>query len=443
MDTRSFLRSSKDDIIIFAIIASPSERRRVKRHHTLAGWGLFYTVALIWLTAIRLSAQDFKTELNFNSSTGGIPVRSTLIQGTDGNLYGTASEGGDYGLCEGGCGTVFKLTPQGKVTVLHKFLGTDGAEPEGGLVQGKDKNFHGTTSTGQNAFGAVFKIDAVGKLTIIHSFSDSDGAFPFGSLVQARDGNFYGTTYEGGTKYYGTVFRITPKGKLTTLYKFCQNGGTCIDGAMPVAGLLLAADGNFYGTTLHGGSDACSLGCGTIFRITRLGKLTTIYTFCSQTGCTDGNSPEGSLIQDKNGNLYGTTLAGGTGTCVTFGGGCGTLFKISPSGKLTTLYNFGGSDGAFPTGELLESGGSFYGVTYAGGSNTCSAGCGTVFVMTGLGRLTTVHRFKGRDGISPDGGLLRAKNGRFYGTTADGGTGGRCDPNRQGCGTVFSFLGKN
>jgi uncharacterized repeat protein (TIGR03803 family) len=130
MDTRSFLRSSKDAIIIFAIIASPSERRRVKRHHTLAGWGLFYTVALIWLTAIRLSAQDFKTELNFNFSTGGIPMHSTLIQGTDGKLYGTAWEGGE---CTPGCGTVFKLTPQGKVTVLHKFHGiADGAEPEGG-----------------------------------------------------------------------------------------------------------------------------------------------------------------------------------------------------------------------------------------------------------------------------------------------------------------------
>jgi uncharacterized repeat protein (TIGR03803 family) len=326
---------------------------------------------------------------------------------------------------------------KGKVTVLYEFHFTDGATPEGGLVQGKDKSFYGTTTSGTNAFGTVFKIGASGNLNTIHQFTNSDGAFPLAAMVQASDSNFYGTTYKGGAAGHGTVFRISPRGKFTPLYSFCRGGGTCPDGAQVIAGLTLAADGNFYGVTQEGGSSVCSQGCGTIFRITRAGKLKTIYSFCTESGCNDGTYPEGNLIQGRDGSLYGTTLAGGTGTCVTFGGGCGTVFKVTPSGKLTTLHNFDDSDGAFPVGQLLQSNGTFYGTTYSGGSNTCSAGCGTVFRMTDQGKLTVIHSFMIDDGLSPLAGLLRATNGMFYGTTSAGGKQGNCDPNTRGCGTVF------
>ena len=243
------------------------------------------------------------------------------------------------------CGaTAISLSAQ-TLTTLHTFAGysTDGATPYAGLVQATDGNFYATTYAGgtsgncQGGCGTVFKITPGGTLTTLHSFDWYDGASPTGALVQGTDGNFYGTTYGGGAnQYYGTVFKITPSGTLTSLYSFCAQAN-CADGAMPYAGLLQASDGNFYGTTLEGGANSgCSLGsgtCGTVFKITPGGTLTTLYSFCAQPGCADGGNPYAGLVRGSDGNFYGTTFGRGAN-------GYGTVFKITPAGALTTLHSF-------------------------------------------------------------------------------------------------------
>ena len=198
------------------------------------------------------------------------------------------------------------------------------------------------------------------SLTTLYSFAGSDGALPEAGLVRGSDGNFYGTTYFGGTNGDGTVFKITPSGTLTTLYSFAGS-----DGVDPVAGLVQGIDGNFYGTTYQGGAN----GEGAVFKITPSGTLTTLYGFAG----SDGEFPYAGLVQGSDGNFYGTTVFGGA-DCLDLG--CGTVFQITPSGTLTTLYNFAGSDGVAPYAGLVQgSDGNFYGTTQQGGANNV----GTVF----------------------------------------------------------------
>jgi uncharacterized repeat protein (TIGR03803 family) len=231
-------------------------------------------------------------------------------------------------------GTVFKITPSGTLTTLFRFNGTDGAGPTG-LVQAPNGDFYGTTLSGgtNSSFsgGTVFKITPSGTLTSLYSFCSQgypcpDGYNPYGALVQAANGDFYGTTYYGGANGTpngsagGTVFKITPNGTLTTLHSFCSESG-CTDGNHPFAGLVQGSNGYLYGTTVEGGAN----GYGTIFKITSGGTLTTVYSFCSQSGCTDGDGPAAALIQATNGDFYGTTESGGC--CGT--NGDGTVFSLS------------------------------------------------------------------------------------------------------------------
>jgi uncharacterized repeat protein (TIGR03803 family) len=233
---------------------------------------------------------------------------------------------------------------------------------------------------GQTALvGTVFKVTPSGTLTTLYSFcaqtNRTDGDAPNG-LIQATNGDFYGTTYEGGANVGagafgnggGTVFKITLSGTLTTLYSFCSQSG-CTDGEYPVAGLVQATNGDLYGTTEFGGANACPPfnGCGTVFKITPSGTLTTLYSFCSQSGCTDGANPSAGLVQATNGDFYGTTGLGGASND-------GMVFKITPSGAVTTLYSFcsqGGSgctDGVGPTAGLVQdTNGDLYGTESAGG----------------------------------------------------------------------------
>jgi uncharacterized repeat protein (TIGR03803 family) len=206
---------------------------------------------------------------------------------------------------------------------LLSFTGTNGDYPDGRLVQGTDGNFYGTTEEVNSGSGTVFKMTLAGKLTTLHKFTGTDGAGPTSALVQASNGNFYGTTQAGGTNSEGTVFEITAGGKLTALYSFCSKS-ECADGANPSAGLIQATDGNLYGTTFSGGSNetSCNGGCGTIFKITTSGALTTLYNFCSKSGCADGSQPQEGLVQDTNGAFYGMTYYGGTD-------GLGTVFSLS------------------------------------------------------------------------------------------------------------------
>jgi uncharacterized repeat protein (TIGR03803 family) len=249
------------------------------------------------------------------------------------------------------------------------------------------------------------------------------------------DGNYYGTTIAGGTSTScyngcGTVFKISATGEFTTLYSFCQQSG-CPDGNSPNAALVQATDGNLYGTTYYGGLNASSLcdtaysGCGTIFRITKAGEFSTVYSFCAQTGCADGANSSAELIQGSDGNLYGTTVGGGfynLNNC----GGCGTVFKITPKGTLTNLHSFCQFvcvDGVGLSAGLVQGNdGNFYGVTTYGGANFS----GTIFEITTAGTFSTLYSFctqpECEDGILPVASLIQGTDGRFYGTASKGGS---------------------
>jgi uncharacterized repeat protein (TIGR03803 family) len=343
-----------------------------------------------------------------------------LVQGADGNFYGATSSGGANSN-----GTVFMLEQQNgswTLTTLWSFCSqtyangscTDGSEAgfefDIPLIQGTDGAFYGATAAGGSNLaaqcysvgcGTVFKIsqqNGTWQLTTLYNFCAqtgcSDGAVPEAGLVQGADGNFYGTTFGSfnGTSGAGTVFKITPTGALTTLYSFCSVA-KCTDGANPAAGLTLATDGNFYGTTFNGGANSS----GTAFKIIPSGTLTTLYSFCSATECTDGANPKGALMQASDGNFYGITFLGGYGYGTTASGLVsgtrpeGTVFKMTSTGTLTTLYSF---------------------CSVTDGDEDCF------------------------DGYQPSGGLVQGTDGLIYGTTS----GGRISALfRSGGGTLFSL----
>jgi uncharacterized repeat protein (TIGR03803 family) len=312
-----------------------------------------------------------------SSSPDAMGPTGMLVQGSDGNFYGTTFTGGiALAGCRGGaattnpfyvgCGTVFKITPTGEETVLHLFAAApaDGANPEV-LIQGNDGNFYGTTASGgANNLGTVFKLTPGGVETILYAFSGTsyagpDGANPVGQLVQGSDGNFYGVTELGGlsspvvnnTTTCGTVFKVTPEGIETILHRFSGP-----DGQYPEAGLIQGSDGNFYGTT--SGNNTSS---GTVFRVTPEGAETTLYTFNPANG-VDGAAPLASLIQGSDGNFYGTTSGGGTNLS-------GTAFQLTPSGVETVLYSFPKSSVPGPDTNLVQaSDGNLYGASFYGGT---------------------------------------------------------------------------
>jgi len=284
-------------------------------------------------TVFQITSGGKLTTLHSFDSTDGAGPTVGVVQATNGLLYGTTSNGGTDNV-----GTIFDLSTTGTFTSLHSFIGSDGDYPDAMLIQGTSGTFYGTTYEVSSGDGTIFKMTSAGKVTTFHKFIGSDGGGPTSALIQATDGNFYGTTSGGGTHTSGTVFRITPAGRLTTLYNFCSSAN-CADGSNPTAGLIQATDGNLYGVTFNGGSNttSCSGGCGTIFKITTAGVLTTLYNFCSKSGCTDGSNPEEGLVQHTNGTMYGTTYYGGTsglGTIYSLSAGLGAFIKTIPtSGK--------------------------------------------------------------------------------------------------------------
>ena len=398
----------------------------------------YVVFAICALAAMALPAQTVTPLVSFDGTNGQFPFAG-LVQGADGNLYGTTSEGGANGT---EAGTVFNITTAGALTTVYNFCPggncPTGQLPGAGLVQAANGYFYGTTGYGGvYDYGVVFKVNSRGKQTVLYSFCSQSGCpdgAGAGSLIQASTGDFYGTTPSGGQNGSlcggglgcGTVFKITPSGTLTTLYRFCSATG-CPDGADPAGGLVQAANGDFYGATSAGGANSCyPSGCGTVFKITPSGKLTTLYSFCSLALCADGHGPN-ALVEAANGDFYGTTTQSGAN------GGGGTVFKITPGGKLTTLYSFCSitdcGDGSAPTGLIQATDGNFYGTTYSGGYDF-----GTIFEITPGGTLATLYKFTGyTDGVgaNPEAGLVQDTNRDFYGTTYNGGA--------NNLGAVFSL----
>lgn len=394
---------------------------------------LALTAALgLVFTAIPLAFAQTETVLysfcaHDGCSDGSDPIRVVPVVSGKGNLYGMTETGGAYGSsCGGsGCGAVFELTPAGEETILHSFdeNGTDGAYPGAGLIRDGKGNLYGTT-WGGGAYtsscegfgcGTVFELTSSGTETILHSFDDNgtDGYWPVDSLIRDKEGNLYGTTSGGGAYGYGTVFEVTPTGEETVLYSFGQNG---TDGRSPNGGVVMDGKGNLYGTTEMGGaySSSCQgYGCGTVFKITPSGTETILHSF-DENG-TDGTFPAAGLVI-KAGNLYGTTSGGGAY-------GWGTVFKVTLSATETILHSFdqNGIDGVYPySGLVIDKTGNLYGTTLDGGSH----GWGAVFELTPSGTETILHSFENStsDGFEPNAGVALDDEGNLYGTTQAGGT---------------------
>jgi uncharacterized protein (TIGR03437 family) len=383
---------------------------------------LFYATLLFITAAVLSPAQTFTVLASPNFANGNNPSTpngATLVRGPDGNFYGTTNGGG---VNNGGCGTVYQLTPTGTIITLHNFnYSVDGCSPTSGLILASDGNLYGTTQF------TIFKITLAGAFTLLYT-QGSGGPHLLNAMVQASDGNFYGTSSQGGTNQQGTVFRMTPSGALTVQLNFPNTQL----GTAPKSPMIQASDGNLYGTTSAGGAGSS----GTVFKMTLSGTASVLYTFCTTMksgGCPDGNFPWNGLLQARDGNLYGTTQAGGTGGT----GGHGTIFKLSLGGALTTLYSFCQTtacpDGNTHEGALIQGkDDNFYGVN---GSAGMFNQAGTLFQLTPSGQFNVLHQFCSEtecaDGSNPEGALLQTSDGTLYGATNSDGA--------NSFGTIFSL----
>jgi uncharacterized repeat protein (TIGR03803 family) len=333
----------------------------------------------------------------FNGTDGIYPV-SDVIEGTNGKFYGTTP----YNNSDGP-GTAYSVTSNGTFTTLHTFASSEGSNIDAGLVQGTDGNFYGVAQTG-GAYscygvpgcGTIFKMTPSGTVTVLHNFDGSDGSRPSQPLVQASDGNFYGASFNGGAYDAGVVFKITPSGTYTVLHSLDPGAS---DGAYPSAALIEGTDGNLYGVTSFGVS-------GTIFSVTTTGTFTTLYTFCASGTCTDGANPHSPLIQNTNGIFYGSTVGGGGGDCD--GSNCGTIFSLNMGLRpFVRLVTASGEEGAkigilgqgFSSSSLVKFGGTkattivLTGTTFITATVPAGALTGSVTVTTGSTTLTSSRTF--------------------------------------------------
>jgi uncharacterized repeat protein (TIGR03803 family) len=369
---------------------------------------------------------------------GAYPSFASVIVDNPGNVYGTASQGGDLSCNNGtGCGVVFKINPGGHQTILHNFEGgTDGALIDNAptLVQDADGNLYGTADYGGDpdcSCGLVFKIDRQGHYSVIHYFNGADGRNPAPNpgLLLGSDGNFYGTAGAGGNGCggvgCGVVFKMDPQGTVSVLYNF--TGGA--DGLYP-SGVVQDSDLNLYGTASYGGD----FNAGVVFKVDPQGHESVLYSF---TGGADGGQPVGGVVLDEARNAYGTGNEGGAHNG-------GVVFKLDAMGHESLLYSFtGGTDGGGQvyTSLIRDDHGNLYGTTYGGGdlnTDLCgSYGCGTVFKVTPTGHESVLYAFRGTDGALPYTGVFRDRHGNIYGTTGYGGDLNQCFG--SGCGVVFKL----
>ena len=409
----------------------------------------------------KLDSSGVETVLyNFTGGADGGNPQSALVRDPQGNLYGTTVNGGAGSVPEG---VIYKVDPNGQETVLYTFDGkSDGANPgEGGLTSDRAGNLYGVTSDGGNlGLGVIYKLEANGQETVLYNFTgEFDGAHPQGDVIN-NAGSLIGTTSEGGITQFGEMgkgviyvynnnlldedYTFTggadggaPKSGVIldaagALYGTASEGGTDgqgvvyklfdgetvlhsftggADGGVPEAGVIMDQAGNLYGTTTKGGAN----GFGVVYELDTTGHQTVLHSF---TGGTDGATPIAGVIRDSEGNLYGTTIAGGAGG-VGSAGGFGVVYKVSPDGVETVLYTFtGGMDGAEPRGGVIaDAAGNLYGTTTSGGA----ANKGVVYQLDPSGVETVLYSFTGPDGNSPISGVISDAAGNLFGTTRHGG----------------------
>ncbi len=373
-------------------------------------------VALMITAALSASAQTYTKLYTWPEDTRGdtgMGLAGIMTQGRDGNIYGTVGDDNSNAA-----GSAFKMTPTGTFTRIYSFCAltscADGLGPWGGLNLGKDGNLYGTTTGGgSKASGTVFRLTPTGTLTTVWSFDNgTDGGAPWYPPLQGLDGNFYGvssTVYSGD---YGAFYKLvptaTPPYKESVPVDFDYTNGN--DPNLPTQG----TDGNFYGSAFSGGSK----GIGVVYKTTAAGVITVLHNFAGYP--TDGTSPLGALVQGNDGAFYGVTYQGGTSNL-------GMVFKITSTGTLTILHNFVGApnDGTYPrSGLILGSDGNLYGTTLNGGK----ANDGTIYKMTPAGVFTILYNFCSvtgcTDGFSSVIPLLQHTNGEFYGSTSGNSLGG-------------------
>ncbi|HTS37695.1 MAG TPA: choice-of-anchor tandem repeat GloVer-containing protein [Candidatus Solibacter sp.] len=383
----------------------PQATRQIINRFILVLAGIAMLASLATLPAV---AQTESILYNFcsvqqNCGDGASPI-GTLVRDSAGNLYGTTCIGG--ALEEG---TVFKLSAEGAETVLYSFedsTGRDGICPNAGIIRDKNGNIYGTT-TGGGVYegGIVFMLSPSLTETILYTFGRQDARTPEGPLVLDRQGNLYGVAGSGGTAKFGAVYKIAPNGTESILHSFTNSNG---DGGYPNGALVSDTRGNLYGTTSYGGA----YGYGTVYRLNLDGTETTLHSFGLN---SDGRTPYAGVVLAKNGDLYGTTNLGGAFRV-------GTVFKLSPNGDEFVLHSFtpNTSDGQHPYGELLlDSAGNLYGTTEYGGTS----GAGVVFEITAARTEMILHEFTGSpsDGATPFGAPIMDSAGNLYGTTLSGG----------------------
>jgi len=365
------------------------------------------------------TAQTFDVIYSFGATvTDGVSPVGRLAIDAEGNLYGATAYGGT-GNCSGGCGVVFKLDTTGAETVLYNLPGSKSKSPEAGVIRDPAGNLYGTTyNGGDSGNGTIYAVDPSGNGTVLHALvGGQDGSEPLTGLISMQ-GELYGTTLRGGdaTCNCGVIFKISKGGAYHVIHRF-----TGTDGNGP-QDLVADSAGNIYGAAAGGGA----FGAGDIFKLDSSGTLTVLYSF---PGGSSGSQPSGRITRDVNGNFHGTTVHGGNLTCLP-PNGCGVVFRVDSAGNETILHNFGSDDkdGRNPYSSVVDDGGVLYGTTAQGGIPTdCGGiGCGTVFRIAKDGSYDVIERFTNEHNSTPgEGGTLVVDSaGNLYGISASGAFGG-------------------
>lgn len=397
---------------------------------------LLLATCLSLLMSRSANAQTYTVLYSFKGPTSDGVTPFRLIVGPGGNLFGITCYGGlSYS------GIAYELSSAGKETVLYNFNAGYGSCP--GSIFSWNGEFYGSAGGGAYGFGTgvIFKLDQKGNEVVLYNFgrTATDGRDP-ALFFQSAEGALVGATLYGGIYGAGEIFKVDPSGKVKVLFSLPNSMS-----GWGISGLVPDGKGNLYGTTIGGGNSACSGGCGTVFKLDTAGNLTILHEF---TGGADGGEIYGGVVRDADGNLYGNAAIGGSCSVQS---GCGTVFKVDASGNETTLYSFkGGTDGLFPTGNLVrDAAGNLYGTTQEGGDLTCDnfinyGGCGTLFKVDPSGSETIVHTFTGAPGDGGSFGALLTMDsaGDIYGATY---AGGELNCNwvsleSIGCGTIFKVI---